>query len=181
MRAFLRPRTKSICCGILCCQRRMEAVLQKFSFRLKTRRSTFLQFLKIRAEQLHLQHVYLLSSLRLALGIQPTRRLWKRAATTGDSGTSAGVSFTFFRMSSQLSTTSRDSKEVYFRIYWCMKITFPTFTQTRDAETHSHRQQEEEHAGRVGRGRQAPPRLDEVAQSAEQGDADGERHAGQRA
>lgn len=45
---------------------------------------------------------------------------------------------------------------------------------------YSHRQQEEQDAGRVGRHSQVPPRLDEVAQSSEQGDADGKGHAGQR-
>lgn len=45
---------------------------------------------------------------------------------------------------------------------------------------YSHGQQEEEDAARVGRRGQVPPRLDEVSQDAEQGDADGEPHTGQR-
>lgn len=46
--------------------------------------------------------------------------------------------------------------------------------------SHSHRQQEDQHTGRVGCRGQAPPRLDEIAQSAKQGDADREYHTGQR-
>lgn len=44
-----------------------------------------------------LHRVYLLSSLRLALGVQPTRGLWKSAATTEDERkTSLGVFGSFY-------------------------------------------------------------------------------------